>query len=78
MNAAQHNQGVADAILRAVHKQKPQAATRQRREDIPHSLLAQIKAEATRPERKRLLASERSCNLLARAFQARKPQFSQR
>jgi Sodium/hydrogen exchanger family len=49
-----------------------------RKEDIPPDLLEQIKAEATMAERKALLASDRSRNLLARAFQALKSQFSRR
>ena len=72
------NHGVVAAILRAVHRQNPQAQTAQTREDIAPDLLEQIKTEATRTERKRLLAFHRSRNLLARAFQALKPQFSRR
>jgi hypothetical protein len=80
MNTVQQSHGVVDAILRAVRRQKPQAKTGQtrRKEDIPPDLLEQIKTEATRTERKRLLASDRSRNLLVAAFQALKPQLSRR
>jgi hypothetical protein len=80
MNTVQQSHGVVDAILRAVRRQKPQAKTghMRRKEDIPPDLLEQIKAEATMAERKALLASDRSRNLLARAFQALKSQFSRR
>jgi hypothetical protein len=54
MNTAQQNQMVADAILRAAHRQKPhshssppQVATQQTREDIPTDLLEQIKVEGS-------------------------------
>ena len=85
MNRAQQKPSVAEAILRAVHRQKAhshsspqQAATVQRREEIPPNLLVHIKAEATMKERRRLLASDRIRNLLGTAFQMLKPQVSRR
>ena len=62
--AQQNHRRVADAILAAVRRQRPQARAT-RREDIDPDLLLQIKAEAAAGERKRHAAS----SLFARALQ---------